>query len=156
MAGKRLSGKEREDLMDEIRQLVAKVYPNRNRPFNPLMEIALIAANPNLPASTTYKANVELAQYFFAKPKAIETEPEAERNISIQIMQFPGAGVEARIVEEKAHAPVAEPPKPLVDRAPKAVAEDGSDGDPDAPSAPGELPPAQSVKFLELDDSNPQ
>lgn len=63
-----------DELLEMCHEAIGQAYPDAtpDRPWNPLIEMAVFANDPELPRNLKAGLNKELANYFYAKKKAVE------------------------------------------------------------------------------------
>ncbi len=78
-----------EDLLAQCREAIAEEYPDStpDRDWDPLVEMAVLANDPNLARPLRAGLNKELANYFYAKRKAIE-HSGGDTGAQVLLVQF--------------------------------------------------------------------
>lgn len=80
------------DLLEQMRAAIADAYPELvDKTWDPLISMAVFAANPDLSAAMKFSANREIAQYVYAKRKAVEIEADGE-GMRVLLVQFSDKG----------------------------------------------------------------
>ena len=76
-----------EEMLAEINRQAQEVHgPAMTREYHPLVEMGIAAADPALPPKARADISNKLAEFFYAKKKAVEVEGDFARDPTIQIM----------------------------------------------------------------------
>lgn len=77
------------DLLEQMRAAIAEAYPDHEfkREYDPIVEMGIFAANPDLSAAMRFSANREIAQYIYAKKRSIEGDGDIG-GIRVLLVQF--------------------------------------------------------------------
>jgi len=83
------------DLLEQMRAAIEAEYADEEadetgRKWDPLIEMAVYAANRSLSPAMRFAANREIAQYVYAKRKAIELDPSSD--LRVLLVQFSDKG----------------------------------------------------------------
>lgn len=77
-----------EDLLEMLQKAVEDEYGPSDDPYNPLKRMAVAAENPGLSLAVRAGLNKEVAQYVYAKKKAMEVTGMDNTGPQIYLMQF--------------------------------------------------------------------
>lgn len=76
------------DLLKQMQTAIEEVHGAKlERSWDPLIEMAVFAASPDLSKAQKFAANREIAQYIYAKRKAVELDADAG-GMRIMLVQF--------------------------------------------------------------------
>ena len=86
--GSRSNRRKREDLEAAIKEAVVKHFPDRDKEYHPVVEMALVGANPRIAADLRFQANREVAQYLYPKLKSLDVTTRSDQPLNVTVLNF--------------------------------------------------------------------
>lgn len=102
-SGKKTRIDDPEQWLQRARQMIRAVHgPVADqdimmRDFDPLMTLAVAATDPNVPLQSRGKMSRELAEFLYAKKKAVEVDGDFASDPTIEIVVWGGDGQTRRV-----------------------------------------------------------
>lgn len=90
------------ELLEHCRDAIKKHYGEHAivREWDPVVEAAIAAADPELPPLARSKLNLELLPYFYAKRKPVDENGDSKDGFVINLIQFSDSEREVLAVRE--------------------------------------------------------